>query len=136
MTDVAKRMIDVESLARSLHFDWIDQHGYPNGLQTWDELPDRSPTKHAADMHCKATWRSFAESVHATIRALQEENERLREALKPMADAWHKLQTDGAQHLNADPEKPSHGMGTIRQKHTKQAALLLGIKPVSEGDPS
>jgi hypothetical protein len=62
------------------------------------------------------------------IRDLQEENERLREALKPMADAWHKLQTDGAPHLNADPEKPSHGMGTIKQKHTKRAADLLGTK--------
>jgi hypothetical protein len=65
----------------------------------------------------------------ATIRALQE-------ALQPMADAWHKLQTDGAQHLNNDPERPSHGMGTIKQKHTKRAAELLGTlkdAPNAEG---
>jgi len=224
-------MADEVKIAATLYFDWVDQHGYPNGLMTWDELPDTSRSRHAADMQCKATWISLAESIgditmarvevransflvihegdgrHAAVcgshkeaaeaviqgmwhgetaeilkedefasqlydailnpesdqwqdmdgkeirydfedgsvtviripvafPALQAENEALREALKPMADAWHKLQSDGAPHLNADPEKPSHGMGTIKQKHTKRAAELLGAKPVSEGDPS
>ena len=66
--------------------------------------------------------------IQSRYEALVAKNELLREALKPMADAWHKLQTDGAPHLNADPEKPSHGMGTIKQKHTKRAADLLGTK--------
>jgi len=70
--------------------------------------------------------------IQSRYEALVAKNERLREALKPMADAWHKLQTDGAMHLNADPEKPSHGMGTIKQKHTKRAAELLSGIPLKE----
>lgn len=56
----------------------------------------------------------------------------LEEALKPMSDAWNKLQTDGG--LN-DPERPSHGTGTIKQKHLRRAASLLSASPpASEPD--
>ncbi len=30
----------VELAARALWFDFVDQHGYPNSLPTWDELPE------------------------------------------------------------------------------------------------
>jgi len=74
MTDEVK--VDLEKVAQTLYFDWADQHGWPNGLFAWPELP--STSSYAADMHCKATWLSLAESVQDVTRALQEENERLR----------------------------------------------------------
>lgn len=75
--------------------------------------------------------------LSSAIRALRREKERGREALEPLAAAWHKLQKDGALQINADPEKPTHGMGTIRQKHAKRAADLLAGDPAldSGGQP-
>ena len=70
---------------------------------------------------------SISAALSILSTALAERDERIAElegALQPMVDAWAKLQTDGAQHINNDPERPSHGMGTIKQKHIKHAASL------------
>jgi hypothetical protein len=55
----------LEKVARALHFDCVDQHGYPNGLRTWDELPSES--RIAADPDSKAFWRSQAQAAIAAI---------------------------------------------------------------------
>lgn len=74
MTDEVK--VDLEKVAQTLYFDWADQHGWPNGLFAWPELP--STSSYAADMHCKATWLSLAESVQDVTRALQADLQSVR----------------------------------------------------------
>jgi hypothetical protein len=64
-----------------------------------------------------------------TLRARVAE---LEAGLKPMSDAWAKLQSDGG--IN-DPERPSHGTGIIKQKHLRRAASLLSDTPEAERTP-
>jgi hypothetical protein len=51
----------VEAVARAMHFDHVDQHGYPNGLMTWDEMPDR--VSGAISLSSRDHWRSTARAV-------------------------------------------------------------------------
>ena len=53
----------VEAVARQLHFDFVDQHGYPNGLPIWDEMPEQSQRRIAADLDARETWRSLAQAA-------------------------------------------------------------------------
>lgn len=32
----------IEEVAKAMWFDFVDQHGYPNGLLTWDEMAGAS----------------------------------------------------------------------------------------------
>lgn len=63
-----------EQMARALYFDHVDQHGYPNGLPTWDELPD---VWTRACGHGKDYWVSLGRAALATTPALKAENQRL-----------------------------------------------------------
>jgi hypothetical protein len=60
----------VEAVARAIYFDHVDQHGYPNGLMTWDELPEVG-TLVATD---KDHWRSIAQAaIAATFAHIREQ---------------------------------------------------------------
>lgn len=51
----------VEVVARAMYFDHVDQHGYPNGLMTWDELPDHIERR--IDINTRDHWRSIARAI-------------------------------------------------------------------------
>lgn len=55
----------VEELARALWFDFVDQHGYPNGLPTWDELPEKIERR--VDVQTREFQRSLAEAAIAAL---------------------------------------------------------------------
>lgn len=54
----------VLQMAQALYFDHVDQHGYPNGLPTWDEMPDRIERR--IDNLTQRYWLSMAEAALAT----------------------------------------------------------------------
>lgn len=57
-----------ERVAQAAYTGWVTEHGFPNGLPTWDELPDNSAKRLAADPLCKLTWRGVAEfASHAAL---------------------------------------------------------------------
>lgn len=62
----------VELIAKALYFDHVDQHGYPNGLPTWDEMSDVG-TVVATD---REHWCSMARAVLPFITTLSAENAR------------------------------------------------------------
>lgn len=73
-------MTDRETLARSLHFDFCDQMGWPNGQPTWDELPDKSLRNLAADTMCRETWLSMADAAIAAMRPVSVQEDMISEA--------------------------------------------------------
>ncbi|MEL6754993.1 MAG: hypothetical protein AAFP81_01055 [Pseudomonadota bacterium] len=61
--------MDKNKIAQWLYTGWVVEHGFPNGLPTYDELPDESPIKHAADSLCKQTWLGIAEFIQEALQA-------------------------------------------------------------------
>ncbi|MEL6758190.1 MAG: hypothetical protein AAFP81_17295 [Pseudomonadota bacterium] len=74
--------MDKTKIAQWLYTGWVVEHGFPNGLPTFDELPDESETNHAADLLCKQTWLGIAEFIQEAIptdrRVDEDELEELR----------------------------------------------------------
>lgn len=64
----------IERVAAALWFDHVDQHGYPNGLPTWDELTTCPELDRAG---VAETFRSYA---RAAIEAMREPTEAMVEA--------------------------------------------------------
>ena len=60
-----------EKLAHQLYLGWVFEHGFPNGLPTWEELPEDSAKRLAADPICKLTWRGIADFAGALIQKEQ-----------------------------------------------------------------
>lgn len=58
----------VEVVAKALHFDHVDLHGYPNGLMTWDEMPGH--IEHRVTLDAKDHWRSLATAALAAARPI------------------------------------------------------------------
>jgi hypothetical protein len=48
----------VERLARSLYASHVSLHGFPNGLPTWDEMPERIERR--IDLYTREHWRGIA----------------------------------------------------------------------------
>lgn len=65
----------IERVARNAYFDHVDQHGYPNGLPTWDELPERIERR--IDLYTREHWRSIATAM---LHAAREPTEDMIEA--------------------------------------------------------
>lgn len=55
----------VEVVARAIYFDHVDLHGYPNGLPTWDELPDENTRSMGRGRN---DWRSLAQAALTAAR--------------------------------------------------------------------
>lgn len=75
-------MSEVEKLAERIYTGWVFEHGFPNGLPTWAELPDKPQKQIAASLDCKQTWLGMAEVVltdHALIPTEEVERYRWRD---------------------------------------------------------
>ena len=64
-----------EKIAQALWFDFVDQHGYPNGLPTWDELPESTPRR--VDPQTREFMRSLADAV---LDAMLDPDEEMQDA--------------------------------------------------------
>lgn len=55
----------VEAVARAAYFDHVDQHGYPNGMPTWDDLPEEYGK--GISVFAREHWLSIAEAAIAAM---------------------------------------------------------------------
>jgi len=56
--------------AMAIYTGWVAEHGFPNGLRTWNELPAETEGRLAADLHCKQTWLGIAEFAVVALKGV------------------------------------------------------------------
>ena len=124
MTDLDKLQAPI-NLAKTIYTAWVVEHGSPNGLPTWDELPDKTETNRAADPISKQTWLGIAEFCEGSLSELQA----ARETLAGLSPALQDIVAERRRQISQEGWTPEHDDEHSRGEMARAAAAYAFPMP-------